>query len=708
MLNTKVIAGVRLAKADSNLHYYEQIIVPMVIDAYKAQSQRTIEALTDIRSQNGVAFDAALREQDAGLTITGLELELAAVIQKMEENLRSDWHRDLARYYTPEFMLFRAELLMQHDFCGLYYKDKDHSRNLHDEGNGAWFANLTGTVAKSDIQQYEVAQQKIEHLFTKDSINSETLVYREDVASSDIAKLSEESVPDELIAILQQALITPAEKIKTLVSAMRSKHQRFESELLGHVPVVNMQASHLYTVLTDLTNLLGLISTVKEEHKGIFTLFGLDISENLKIAEVLTSPFMLTHSVPLLASLDSHDAGKFAPPNKDGVNNYGAHPWIGYGQLKAFLEKGHLILDPDTLPPGLISPEGIAFTPTEISQMITAIALHHLTSAGPGLGENGQEVNAELLLEPLLQDIFQDPVKRQWYFNLMTVVTICDIASLGFLSREKLEFYMGTPERLEGLLNQLQTGSLNLPVDANGKLQYGQLDKQALYAAMGITLEDEADRRLAGMLSANMANNVPQRETGFVIEEFEHALETAFQQSDIPGIRTRFQAFFTRVAKWEYGRNILQATLLTSGASYYNPKFEEQIQTIHNQADNFEFDSNGFHFMDRLMRDTESITRMLIDNGLNTDGDNVRLAENAPLFVRTGRTNSQFNYHNFVQWKQMVVTNEDWLNEFFEQDQDLLERKWVKVEFDQQYGTFRITYDFEGFMRSKGLRVSSK
>ena len=653
MQQLKIITSDGIQNTKTNQHYYKQFMVPMIIDAFKAQAKNTIEILAGLQTAHQSCYGQALMSIDSGLTHIGIELELTALIHQLEERLLSAWHHNLAEYYSPEFLFFRAEQLIKHDFCELFYSiEPETVINLHDYDNVTWYK-----IRLSNLEQIS---------------------------------------PDLTI-----------QAINDVVNGMRSKHQRFQKEMFGHIPIVNRQVSHLYSVLTDLTNLLGQVKSIKQAHKGIFTLFGLGFAENIDVAQQLSKPFLLTYSMLLSASIDNHDFGKYAPPNKCGVNNYGAHPWVGYQQLKTFLENGNLIINSASIPSGLISPEGIAFTSTEVSQIITAITLHHLTSAGPGLGENGQEVNAELLLEPLLQTIYQDPIKRTWYFNLMTVVTICDIAALGFLSKEKLEFYLDTPQRLEGLFSQIQSGFLVLPVDAAGKLQYGLLDKTALYGAMGLSLEAESDRRLAGMLSANMATNVSQRETVFIMNLLEKGLSEVYKPSNMQKIKSHIHSYFNRVVKWEYGRNFLQAILLKPGVLTYNPEYNEDIMSLQNQADNIAFDAHGFAYLEQLINDVDIVTKQLRSQGINVPGSPFNLSDNAPLIVRTGQTNSQFNYHNFVQWKHKVASNQDWQNEFFEMNQSIFKRRWILVTYNKQYGTFHINYDFEGFMKSKGLFVSS-
>ncbi|MFA5880053.1 MAG: hypothetical protein WC860_07770 [Candidatus Margulisiibacteriota bacterium] len=330
-----------------------------------------------------------------------------------------------------------------------------------------------------------------------------------------------------------------------------------------------------------------------------------------------------------------HDFGKFGPPkNPDNTNNYGVHPAHGYQLLTAFMSQGESIFDYSKLPPYITK----FFTLADLNRMVIGLQTGHLVLAGPALGENSKLTWFEFCKEPVLQPIFQDSFKRQLFLRSLALITLSDVASYGFLTDEKVSFYLGSVNELENLIKH----NLSTPL----KIDFRAMNAEGLLGSMYPELPADQiptkhfEERFAMILSANTPNRSQERTPGFLIQRFNEFLNQNYEPKKTIEIKKKLIDFFKSSYKLEYFRHFFQLLLLDK-TQYLNPN---------DYYKNFKgFDQQGFEFF------------LAFVDHLNSKKTELGIGPNSLITIRTGTINAQgYNKTSMSFYENIVKDRNNW------------------------------------------------
>lgn len=503
---------------------------------------------------------------------------------------------------------------------------------------------------------------------------------------------------------------------------IKTKSDKFHGEMFGHIPVVNAQVNHLKAMKDGM---IKFFSQEMPKGKGIFNIFDTKTSFpvanelNQKLFSQLTGKHSIVDDPVFQSYVAHHDTGKFGPEKKNGVNNYLEHPSNGARLVKAFLDKGYSIFEADVIS-DFCQLTGLSVA--EVNSMTYGEQMAHLVLAGPALGENSVIATLPIITDPVMKSILADPTKRAYYFQIICMVTVCDIASLGFLSQEKIDYYFNAINWLNDLAEK---SAKHIAVNEKGQPLFNKMNaNELLLAMMGNNpdaVQDEFWRRFEGVLSANTPNNDPQRHIGYIKEKFMDHLKG---RKESKAIQKDLFEFFNGGLYLEYFRNFFQGLLLEkNGDTLQNktinnfdqagldlfmniirrlrPDVLEKDQTYQEKKreyiENQNTSRNGYQKMiDSLVNQSRRFYNFVTRNSMP---DLFNYNEYfPPIAIRTGSTNSQVDYSNPVKFTKLMTAHPRLLDRLFK-EKDANNVPFITVEFDNKYLTWRIHLRYEEFMK---------
>ncbi len=384
-----------------------------------------------------------------------------------------------------------------------------------------------------------------------------------------------------------------------------------------------------------------------------------DRSETDPVGAIYHSSLALQDLLDIFASI--HDFGKYGPPKTDkGLNDYGGHPYWGEKKLIEFVvQEGKSIIIYDKLPRSLQR----IFSEADFNNMLIGLQVGHLVLAGPALGENSKLTWSEFVRNPRLQAIFSNPEKRQLFLQALALVTMTDVGSYGFLTDEKVAFYLQSIKELDGLI----TENLGKPqITDFGKMEASKAVKAMAPAnvSMETALKKHFEERLEWVLSANTPNKSKERENGYLSTKFYEFLKANYSETDARAIIEKLTHFFATSLKLEYFRHFFQLLLLNDTRSDDPKKAYAEFKG---------FNKLGLDFFIRFI---EHVEAKRIENGIMPEG---------LVLVRTGTINFQGRDPNSQAFYQAIVLNPEKWPAFF---------ATCEAKFDAMSKAVRLTYSY--------------
>jgi hypothetical protein len=440
--------------------------------------------------------------------------------------------------------------------------------------------------------------------------------------------------------------------------------------MFGHIPTVNRQVITIATLQNGIDPWIASLSTREPKSlRGLerLTLGEIDSGTRKELLGKLTSIHAAVASplFDLIAVL--HDFGKFNPPPDNYFNH--PHPVTGYRKLQAFLGAGNSIINYAAMPEKLRR----IFTESDINNMILAIQLAHNALPGPALGENSRAGTFYgVLTEPCMQAILQDPAKRSFYFNALALLAVCDVAALGFLSAEKINYYIGTAAQLDALC-----GSSSF--DFSEVRPFSNIDLREFVATLYPAETSDPWRedfwtRFEAVTSANTApNDMRYRSEGKLREKFTTFVQTNYG-AKAEEVLSALTDLFGYGIKMEYFRNFWIA--VTNGNNDRSG-FQKEVLA---------FSKPGIDFILAMAKDVEAKRQALITQG--------KLDPQAGVIVTTGHQNSQNDFSIMTGFHDQVARSPERWDRFFK------EFSSVEPTSSADIGTFRITYRPEDYLEA--------
>ena len=452
------------------------------------------------------------------------------------------------------------------------------------------------------------------------------------------------------------------------VDSLSKKVEQFYVELIGHVPAVNYQEAELQQIADGM---LSYLTEVQDKAQRGEKLVGLQRTSNSGVgAEIVRVQGYLGRvagvskqlSHPIIQMMVSfHDDGKLNPKEgKGGFNDYGAHPEKGFQDWLGFIKQGNHIVERESLPQELKTGP-FALSQEELDLFILASIRHHVALAGSALGEHGPINFMYLLKDEHFKDLFSDQLKRYHLMHYLAMVSVCDVASYGVLSSEKIASYLDDAEKVVAVAGDSRVFA---------KEDYSSFDVRSylkgLYAGKENFWSDAMWDRIERVITANAPLNSMERSFGYVRVRLEKFISAEFESPE--EVKKQLAVFFNSAVQLMYFRNPFQTFVL---ADKQNPKFFENMEN---------FDKDGLEF---ILAMADKVMAIKLSQGLSAD---------SLVIIRTGSTKTQGYDQGMVAFYNNVVKGqpkEKWRQLFSDH---------VSVSVNKEYGVPEIYFRLEEFL----------